>query len=132
MGINIMKQTKRTMAQEIVTSVFESGVSNPRSASIEQIQKRCKFSECGARTYYGDALNLMLHAETKEALERAEKGRRVWSVVKLKTKATAPAVSSVGLFCTKKAAVNFNNTFNYDGVLGGIVEKDDLVDIEAA
>lgn len=127
-----MKQTKRTIAQKIVTSVFESGVDNPRSASIAQIQKQCKFSERGARTYYGDALDIMLHSQTKEALVRAEKGKRVWSVVKLKTKATTPAVSSVGLFCTKKAAVEFNDTFNYDGVLGGVVEKDDPIEIEAA
>lgn len=114
------KATKMDKAAVIVASAYaDSSIKNPRAHAIAEMMSKLGMEKTTAATYHGHCLRYAREADLAAALEKAEKGKPVYSAVKVNAH---DEVTSVGVFLTRKAASEFNSDYRHDGIEKGIVE----------
>jgi hypothetical protein len=121
---------KREVAREIVRNVYASaapGTKNIRKMAREALMSQLGMKGTTAATYVSHAIEHFREQEQAKALDKAEAGKKVWSAVKTDKQG---AVTSFGVFMTKKAATEFNATFHHSTVIDGVAETGQIVPVK--
>lgn len=124
------KVTLTALAMEIFRGVYEGTRDNPEMSARQEILHKFE-NELGMdnankrQTYYNNCMNKVRQEQQDAALERAEKGKRVWSAFKV---GVGNTVTSVGSFTSAKAAKEFNTLYDHHGVYPGLLDKGDVVE----
>lgn len=103
----------------------EEGVS-PRQHCLHVFTTQYGMGELMAKTYYRNALVALMNQDAEAVAVAREKGKPVHSVVKVNKD---NVVTSVGYFTKATAAKQFNQTFEFHGVVKGAVEVGETVEL---
>lgn len=110
-------------------TIFKSSFVKPmkdksaRQTAIARFQSKLDMQPTTAATYYGHCMKKVRDQQTNEALAKDAKGGKVWSTIKVSNS----QVTSSGIFFNRKAAVEFNEQYQHDGVVDGVSQKGDTL-----
>lgn len=118
------KVSKMDQAMKIFEAAFKKPLKDktPRQTAIARFQSKLGLAPTAAATYYSHCMKKVREAQHGEV---AESKKQPWSAVKVDGN---NAVTSYGHFLTKAAALEFNSTYEHDGVVRGKVEQGDIID----
>lgn len=120
--------SKADIVLAAVTAAFaDKNNESPRDTVVKMCQNELDMKPTTAATYFSNAMRKLLTAEHKAALELLEKNKPVWSAFKANAQ---NVVTSVGLFTSATSANEFNALYRHSGVVKGVVEVDEVVNVK--